>query len=137
MNKNIMLFSKRAKLAEEYEKWVNQPLADGAKIKDCPLSVITFMVSKGFVQIPEGSVVLSKEEYELLKSLEESYEHLEKTKDDLLSERSMLALQFARARKETAKEIIEEIKSLLFPEEAGLLAWLVAIADKYGVEVEE
>ena len=42
-----------------------------------------------------------------------------------------------QTRKETAKEIIEEIKSLLYPEEGGLLAWLVAIADKYGVEVQE
>lgn len=42
-----------------------------------------------------------------------------------------------RTRKETAKEILQEVKSLLFPEEGGLLAWLVAIADKYGVEMEE
>lgn len=44
-----MLFSRRKKLAEEYEEWVRQPLGDGSKIKDCPLSVITFLDSKGLL----------------------------------------------------------------------------------------
>ena len=56
----FMLFSERKKLAEEYEKWINTPLDDGSKIKDCALSVITFMQIKGFCKIPENAVVLTK-----------------------------------------------------------------------------
>lgn len=58
MDKQFMLFSKRKELAEEYEKWVNTPLEDGRKIKDCTLSVITFMQTKGYRKIPDGAVVL-------------------------------------------------------------------------------
>lgn len=59
------------------------------------------LYNAGYRKIPEGAVVLSKEEYELFKSLEESYYSLEKTKDNLLSERSRLMLQIAQARKIT------------------------------------
>jgi hypothetical protein len=62
----FMFFRERKRLAEEYEKWVNQPLEDGSKIKDCPFSVISFMASKGFVKINDNEVVISKEEYESL-----------------------------------------------------------------------
>ena len=58
-----MLFSKRKELAEEYEEWVKTSLEDGSKIKDCALSVITFMQIKGFKKIPENAVVLTEEEY--------------------------------------------------------------------------
>ena len=62
-NSNYMLFSQRQKLAKEYEQWVNTPLKDGSKIKDCALSVITFMQGKGFRKIPKGCVVMKKERY--------------------------------------------------------------------------
>lgn len=61
-----MLFSKRKKLADEYETWVKKPLEDGSKIKDCAFSVITFMVSKGFVKVPKDSIVITKAKYEEL-----------------------------------------------------------------------
>ena len=64
---NYILFSERKKLADEYEEWVNKPLEDGSKIKDCALSVVTFMTSKGYRKIPEGAVVLTEEEYKKLK----------------------------------------------------------------------
>lgn len=57
-----MLYSERKKLADEYEEWVKKPLEDGSKIKDCPLSVITFMSIKGFCKIPENAVVLTGSE---------------------------------------------------------------------------
>ena len=57
-----ILFSERKKLADEYEEWVNKPLEDGSKIKDCALSVITFMSIKGFYKIPENSVLLTDDE---------------------------------------------------------------------------
>lgn len=62
----FMLFSERKELAEEYEEWVKKPLEDGSKIKDCALSVITFMKMKGFRQVNDGSVVITKSEFERL-----------------------------------------------------------------------
>lgn len=62
--KKFLLFSERLKLAEEYEEWVKKPLEDGSKIKDCALSVITFMQIKGFCKIPENAVVLTREEHQ-------------------------------------------------------------------------
>ena len=80
---NFMFYRERKKLAEEYEEWVNTPLEDGSKIKDCALSVITFMQIKGFCKIPEGArvfipteekyVILTQEEYKnylAMKSIE-------------------------------------------------------------------
>jgi hypothetical protein len=74
MNEKIMLYSERAKLAKEYEEWVNKPLEDGSKIKDCPLSVITFMIIQGFSKIPEGAVVLTNDEWARLRNLEINYD---------------------------------------------------------------
>ena len=70
---NYIIFSERKKLADEYEEWVNKPLEDGSKIKDCALSVVTFMTSKGYRKIPEDSVVLTLEEYEKLQALKFDY----------------------------------------------------------------
>lgn len=51
-NSKYILFSERQKLANEYKEWVNTPLKDGSKIKDCPLSVITFLQGKGYLKCP-------------------------------------------------------------------------------------
>jgi hypothetical protein len=91
---------------------------------------------QGYRKIPDGSVVLTKEEYNELKSRAEEVfnEMTERMKAEVKIAKRMGVI---KGSKETAKEILKEVKSLLFPEEADLLAWLVAIADKYGVEVEE
>ena len=68
--KKFLLFSERLKLAEEYEEWVKKPLEDGSKIKDCALSVITFMQIKGLCKIPEGAVVLTEKEYKRYERIE-------------------------------------------------------------------
>lgn len=70
---NYIIFSERKKLADEYEEWVNKPLEDGSKIKDCALSVVTFMTSKGYRKIPEDAFVLTREEYEKLQALKFDY----------------------------------------------------------------
>lgn len=93
MDKKFMLFSERLKLAEEYEKFVNTPLEDGSKIKDCALSVITFMQTKGFRKIPEGAVVLTGEEW---RNLNKNYE--------------ILKLELKEVRKETAEKFAERLK---------------------------
>lgn len=41
----MMFFSERKKLAEEYEKWVSE----NKDIMDCPLSVISYLVMKGYL----------------------------------------------------------------------------------------
>lgn len=105
---------KYKKLATETANNILKNLYKNNKLKEIE-SLLVDIARNG---VPEGSVVLSKEEY----------------KNDFCSQ---FDKGYKTARKETAKEIIEEIKSLLFPEEGGLLALLVAIADKYGVEVEE
>lgn len=116
------------------------------------------LYNAGYRKIPEGSVVLNNgeaqkyyaykhiepqikgcldRERELerkLKELEEQRDRQAYIAEELIQEKHRWTEQ---ARKEMTKEILQEIKSLLFPEEGGLLAWLVAIADKYGVEVEE
>jgi DNA-binding protein H-NS len=75
---------------------------------------VIFALNKLGYLLPVDSVVLSRGEYEKLKDLDESYNHLEKTKDELLSEKSKLALQLAQARKETAEKILKEIKQEIF-----------------------
>ena len=123
----------------------NKPLSSSKTVMsfNCPKKYILNAI--GF---PEGSVVLTKEEYELLKSLEESYDSLEKTKDNLLSERSRLMLQTIQARKETAKEIFEELYTWLRLEEISKYGFVTIqkfdflrkfreIIKQFGVEVEE
>lgn len=100
------------------------------------LEIAEILVKKGYRKIPKGSVVLSKEEYEGKEIVVEmSGRHKLRLTVGKFGEMSRVLEESTRT--ETAKEILQEVKSLLFPEEGGLLAWLVAIADKYGVEVEE
>jgi hypothetical protein len=99
-----MLYRERKKLAEEYEEWVKKPLEDGSKIKDCPLSVITFMLIKGFCKIPENAVVLKREEYneyEKCKDLLTQYVNGEIVNEDVFSQQ---VDDIKKASKETAEK---------------------------------
>lgn len=118
-----MLFSKRKELAEEYEEWVKTPLEDGSKIKDCALSVITFMQIKGYRKIPENAVVLMREEYEKLKQYEEKVksgacftqkEWLELCDEECKRNTENLSKARQLERKETAEKFAERLKQL-FP----------------------
>lgn len=138
----FMLFSERKKLAEEYEKWINTPLDDGSKIKDCALSVITFMQIKGFCKIPEDAVVLTREENnklcqkignlqydkDILKQLEEENTDLKYDKFELKNEISEKDNKIALleetidcikfnvdfTRKETAEKFAERLKAMAY-----------------------
>lgn len=133
--KQFMLFSERKNLAEEYETWVNQPLKDGTKIKDCPLSVITFMQSKGYRKLPKDSVVMSKEE---LNDIEN------KCFDNGFDKGAEIGR--ANASKETAEKNINDIFKICkqrFNDTKGYTCWgdiEIAIhqyAKQVGVEIKE
>jgi hypothetical protein len=149
---NIMFFSERKRLAEEYETWVNQPLKDGAKIKDCPLSVITFMHSKGFVKINENEIVISKEEYETKKKIVAEWGLLQQ---DIMQGKMVDTVAI---RKETARDVYIAIIALInnaedklpkiFPNNSEYKKGyensvkhfkenIIKIAKQFGVEVEE
>lgn len=111
-----MLYSERAKLAKEYEEWVNKPLEDGSKIKDCPLSVITFMMIQGFSKNPEGSVVLTSEQYQNMKEYKNIAEQRKFNLDYANVELKRLEFELKQARKETAKEFAEEMLDFIHNE---------------------
>lgn len=104
--KKHILFSERKKLADEYEEWVNKPLEDGSKIKDCALSVITFMTSKGYRKIPEGAVVLTKEEWESYCATQEGLGEIMDREREI-------------GRKETAEKFAEMAKEGAFTDFMG------------------
>lgn len=51
-----MLFSKRQRLADAYEEWVKRNSESGVKIKDCPLTVITFLDGEGWFDNREQTI---------------------------------------------------------------------------------
>lgn len=110
-----MLYSERKKLADEYEEWVNKPLQDGSKIKDCALSVITFMLIKGFCEIPEGAVVLTEKEYKKLKNGEMTYNQMVRIITEKFAERLKEKMHKGKALhspvvgKEYVQRIIREV----------------------------
>lgn len=115
--------------------------------KPCYVCLAERLVKDNYRKLPENAVVLTREEYEKLKDLDESYNHLEKTKDELLSERNKLALQLAQARKETAKELFQAIEKSKYVEKFNGLSGAVKMIslsnlkkimkDKFGVEIKE
>lgn len=56
----MMLFSERKKLAGKYEKWISE----NKQILDCPLTVISWLVSEGYLQ----KTKISELEKELVES---------------------------------------------------------------------
>ena len=118
MDKQFMLFSKRKELAEEYEKWVNTPLEDGSKIKDCALSVITFMQIKGFCKIPENAVVLTAEQFSDYLTLKDSHKNAVERCEKLQADNERLYKNIGKfkdvVRKETAEKFAERLKTECF-----------------------
>lgn len=51
-----MLFSIRQRLADAYEEWVKRNSESGVKIKDCPLTVITFLDGEGWFDNREQTI---------------------------------------------------------------------------------
>lgn len=145
--KQFMLFSERKKLAEEYETWVNQPLKYG-KIKDCPLSVITFMQSKGFRKLPKNSVVLTSEEHKILVKTAQGKIGNMKATDFLkacissgvmveaVSTEEQVKQAYEKGSKETAEKFANEIKAYIY-ENDYLIEQINKIAREFGVEIKE
>ena len=124
--KAITTFKERVSLAEEYEAFIKKSKKGKFKIKDCPLTVITFMVLKGYHKIKDNEVVISKEEKQKL--LKEMYEQgkfdaiadLEKEGKVVIGKEELESMVNAKmkcisdmaiiARKETAEKILKEIR---------------------------
>lgn len=94
-----------------------------------------FFYNAGYRKIPEGAVVLTREEYYRLKSLESRVAELENG-----IAKSMLGCEFMpecciEERKRTAS-VVNEIKAFVYNND-GLIEKINNIAKRYGVEVEE
>lgn len=106
----------------------------GKKCADmsCAIRLIATKIVNKY--IPEGSVVLTKEEYEELKNLDVSYDALE---DQYLN----LKKKAGEIRKETAKEILSEVFSPCNLIGGGIYDLTPKdkerLYKKYGVEVDE
>lgn len=122
--KKYMLYSERLKLAEEYEEWAKKPLEDGSKIKDCALSVITFMQIKGYRKIPEDAVVLTREEYERQQKDNEDFDKFARSISDIRMKngnkiatfkdlQDYIKLQVKQGSKETAEKFAVMLKGSL------------------------
>lgn len=87
------------------------------------------LLSAGYRKVPEGSVVLTKEE------------HMQMIKDCIESNKITSQTYYERGSKETAKEILEKLVGHTFEDDGW--TWTVSkediqwLANKYGVEVEE
>ena len=98
------------------------------------------LIKQNYLKIPEGSVVLTEKEYTKLKT----YETLQKVRDDMGLDYSHGREEgYAKARKETAKEILQAIGDIETGN--GLHTYTIMfiykkvqeLAKQYGVELQE
>lgn len=89
-----------------------------------------WLIDDGYQKVPEGAIVLTKEE--LVKTMENGYVY------DTTSGNKINFIEMAREieRKETAKEILQTLWEWK-DRETALSCDLYELAEKYGVEVEE
>lgn len=105
------------------ENWFNETI----------ISTAERLINAGYRKIPEGSVVLSKEEYEGLQMAKDfNYGYHEGEKNMTLYYEN---IKLPEARKETAKEILKDVLEGIGEFYAGDI--VEELAKKYGVEVEE
>lgn len=119
-------------MIEEMAKDLNSSIAmmTNENFSGC-LDIARFLTDLGYRKIPEGSVVLSKEELRNLTN-KVFVEHLMEVTKRQAEEREMLYEWLSQARKETAKEIIKFVSEHCDNES---LIWLLdEFAEKYGVE---
>lgn len=112
---------------------------------ECDIELAGHLYNKGYRKIPEDSVVLSKEEYEMLvnqyKNLEIKYSNLSDNYRLCKDANETLKQSVITARKETATNFFKDlIRQADFWGETDM--WvsyktLVTVAKQYGVEVEE
>ena len=111
---------------------------------NCEIPLITdYLIEQGYQKLPKDSVVLTKEEYEMLsnqyKNLEIKYSNLSDNYKLCKDANEMLKRNVVTTRKETSKEILtylwkqrNVIGQLMILEED-----LIELAKQYGVEVKE
>ena len=126
----------------------------GNQMQDFVFSLIAEELLKYYQpKLPEDSVVLSREEYEKLKRYEEKVENgacftqkewLELCDEEYKRETENLSKVRQLERKETAREILREIRGYYPVDlehcdkgEAFILELCYELANKYGVKIEE
>lgn len=103
------------------------------------------LIKKGYHKIDANEVVLTKEQYEQMKNRpEQVYIELnERMKEELKIEKKMGEIKADKVRKETAKEILQDLMNYAFLRELDSDKKIIGveainmIAKKYGVEVEQ
>ncbi len=101
------------------------------------IAIAEELINQGYRKIDEGAVVLTKEEYESLKNesadIAKDYQEMAKFYDEKCEE-------LDQARKETAKEILQELYDACKDDTYGQVvvdfSALESLAKQYGVEVE-
>lgn len=119
-----------------------------------PFEVAKAVVEEGYRKIPEGSVVLTMEEWARLRNLEINYNDAYNNyllENNKLNKRvqeleygiakSMLGCEFLpdcciEERKRVVSDVVNEIKAFVYNND-GLIEKINNIAKRYGVEVEE
>ena len=89
------------------------------------LTIARYLYNAGVRFVPEGTVVLSKQE----------------RKEETDRQKDIIVREINRARKETAKEILQKVFNLIFEcngkhLDIELIALISFLCDKYGVEVD-
>ena len=128
----------KEKQIEEMAKVIIQTSCNGKECENCSwirsveeatecCVCLKALYCAGYRKIPEGAVVLSREEYEKLKTIEKNYEDMAKGYYPIAQICDELKRQ---ASKETAEKILERGKYCM---PSGLREWIVM---QYGVEVD-
>lgn len=157
-------FTERMRLAKEYNEWLEK---EGNKARvvlaNNPQTMIAFLQMKGWQEVPDGAVVLTKEEYERLKALPEKVhdEMDERMKEEIAIEKRMgedklerfennmknvLEIEKENVRKETETEILKKLNGfrfVMYDEGYEVASWTCGedevkqFAKEIGAEVEE
>lgn len=125
-------FTERMRLAKEYNEWLEK---EGNKARvvlaNNPQTMIAFLQMKGWQEVPEDAVVLTKEE---LKTMGKYVDITEDVKKEF-------KVEMQQVRKDTATNFFKDlIRQANFHGETDM--WfnyerLVTVAKQFGVEVEE
>ena len=137
---------------EQIEEMISAMAASNNPFVDVPIEIMPkvaeALYNAGYRKLPKDSVVLSREEYEMLankyKNLEIKYSNLCDNYRLCKDANETLKQNVITTRKKTVKEILQEIRGY-YPidkehcndSELFILNLCEDIASRYGVEVEE
>ena len=144
---------KKQKQIEEIERDIKKALEfDCSKSKcktckhknedNCEIPLITdYLIEQGYQKLPKDSVVLTKEEYEVLanqyKTLEIKYSNLSDNYRLCKDANETLKRNAIAIRKETAREILNRINEYNLDYNWDLKEEFKKLCKDYGVEVED